>query len=222
MAEAKTLDVHKALADDTRFRLYRYLRLSGRAVSVRELATRLDLHPNTLRPHLRRLEDVGLVARDTGRASGVGRPQTMYTAIEGDSGDPGDYRLLTEILCGLVRGKRSIERAEGLARDWGHYLISQDRPKPGAAPAPKRTLAALQDAMARAGFDPRFRRGKGGNVEISLRDCPARELTEEHGDLVCALHKGLIQGMLEGVTPPLELKSFAPLAERSLCRVAAR
>jgi predicted ArsR family transcriptional regulator len=222
MADAKTLDVHKALADDTRFRLYRYLRLSGRPVSVRELATRLDLHPNTLRPHLRRLEDVGLVSRETERTSGVGRPQTMYTANEEEAGDPGDYRLLTEILCGLVRGKRSIDRAESLARDWGHYLISQDRPKPGADPAPRRTLAALQDAMARAGFDPRFRRGTSGRVEISLRDCPARELTEEHGDLVCALHKGLIQGMLEGVTPPLEMKAFAPLEERSLCRVSAR
>ena len=47
-----------ALADDTRFRLYRYLGLSGRAVSVRELSTRLSLHPNTLRPHLRRLEEL--------------------------------------------------------------------------------------------------------------------------------------------------------------------
>jgi len=51
------LEVHKALADPTRHRLYRYLRLSGRPVGVREMAVRLSLHPNTLRPHLRRLED---------------------------------------------------------------------------------------------------------------------------------------------------------------------
>ena len=63
-ARAPPIEVHKALADDTRYRLYRYLRLSGRPVSVRELAVRLSLHPNTLRPHLRRLEEAGLVARE--------------------------------------------------------------------------------------------------------------------------------------------------------------
>ena len=47
--------LHKALADDTRYRLFRTLRRSGRPVSVRELSARLSLHPNTLRPHLRRL-----------------------------------------------------------------------------------------------------------------------------------------------------------------------
>ena len=59
MAEPAPIEVHKALADDTRYRLHRYLRLSGRPVSVRELAVRLSLHPNTVRPHLRRLEDAG-------------------------------------------------------------------------------------------------------------------------------------------------------------------
>ena len=72
MPEPAPLEVHKALADDTRYRLYRYLRLSGRAVSVRELAARLSLHPNTIRPHLRRLEEAGLVASDS-RACRRGR-----------------------------------------------------------------------------------------------------------------------------------------------------
>ena len=41
MPEPLAIEVHKALAEDTRYRLYRYLRLSGRPVAVRELATRL-------------------------------------------------------------------------------------------------------------------------------------------------------------------------------------
>jgi DNA-binding transcriptional ArsR family regulator len=126
------IEVHKALADDTRFRLYRYLRLSGRAVSIRELSTRLSLHPNTLRPHLRRLEDVGLVAHESRRGSTVGRPQVLYSVAEVESGD-GDYRLLAEILSGLVRGKRALQQAEGMAREWGAYLMAQGAPKPGAA-----------------------------------------------------------------------------------------
>src|SRR5438067_5191272 len=84
MPEQVTIEVHKALADDTRYRLYRFLRLSGRPVAVRELATRLSLHPNTLRPHLRRLEEAGLVATETRRGPSVGRPQTLYAVIDRD------------------------------------------------------------------------------------------------------------------------------------------
>src|SRR5947208_10020196 len=106
--EPKPLEVHKALADDTRFRLYRYLGLSGRPVSVRELSTRLSLHPNTVRPHLRRLEEAGLVAREIRKGQAVGRPQTLYRAVDVDTGGGHDYRLLAEMLCGLLRDKRDL------------------------------------------------------------------------------------------------------------------
>src|SRR5919197_4787946 len=94
LADDKGQEIHKALADDTRFRLYRYLGLSGRPVSVRELSARLSLHPNTLRPHLRRLEEVGLVAREVRRGSAsVGRPPTLYSVVGGEHGDDHrDYR----------------------------------------------------------------------------------------------------------------------------------
>lgn len=130
--EPKAIEVHKALADDTRYRLYRSLRRTGRPVSVQELATRLSLHPNTLRPHLRRLVDAGLVVREASRADGVGRPQARYSAIGAVERDDEPYRLFTEILSGLVRGQRSIERAEASAAEWGAYLVAQDIPRPGA------------------------------------------------------------------------------------------
>src|SRR5436190_4952429 len=131
MPETKALEVHKALADDTRYRLYRYIGLASRPVSIREMSRRLSLHPNTLRPHLRRLEEAGLVAHEVRKTASVGRPQTMYSirAIEDDEGR--DYRLLAEMLCGLLRGKRALEEARDLARQWGAYLATQGGPKPG-------------------------------------------------------------------------------------------
>jgi predicted ArsR family transcriptional regulator len=221
MADATAIEVHKALADDTRFRLYRYLGLTGRPVSVRELSTRLSLHPNTLRPHLRRLEDAGLVTREVERKAGVGRPQTMYSAAEPHAADGRDYRLFAEILSGIVHGKRSLDRAEALAEEWGKYLVTQERPKPGATLPGRRNLAMLQEAMSGAGFDPRFRRKEGERVEILFRDCPAKELVDEHRELVCTLHRGLIRGMLAATTPPMTLEEFFPLEDRTLCRAAA-
>jgi predicted ArsR family transcriptional regulator len=221
--EPSPIGVHKALADDTRFRLYRYLGLSGRPVSVRELSTRLSLHPNTLRPHLRRLEEAGLVRRESRKGSStVGRPQTLYVAVDRDGHAGRDYRLLAEILSGLVAGARARERATALAREWGQYLAIQGGPKPGTRLPAGRNLAVLQEAMAQAGFDPRFRRAGRGTVEISLRDCPFRELLEDHRELVCAIHRGLLEGMLGALKPPLALGSFEPFAERTVCRLVAR
>jgi predicted ArsR family transcriptional regulator len=222
VADPGDLEVHKALADDTRFRLYRYLRLSDRPVSVRELSTRLSLHPNTLRPHLRRLEEAGLVATETRRSTGVGRPQALYSVLDRQAGEGRDYRLLAEILTGMVSGTRAIDRAERLAADWGEYLVAQGSPKPGSRQPAGPNLALLQDAMARAGFDPRFRRREGGGVDISLRDCPFRELVDERRELVEAIHRGLVTGMFGALKPSLRMGTFEPFADRSICRLTAQ
>jgi predicted ArsR family transcriptional regulator len=221
MPETKELEVHKALADDTRYRLYRYIGLAGRPVSVREMSRRLSLHPNTLRPHLRRLEEAGLVTREVRKGSSVGRPQTLYSMGATEGTERGDYRLLAEMLCGVVRGKRAVAQAHELARQWGSYLVTQGGPKPGVRLPARRNMALLQEALARAGFEPRFRRGNGSTVEVTLRDCPFRDLADDHRELVCTLHRGLVEGMLGGLKPSLALKEFKPFAERGICRLRA-
>jgi predicted ArsR family transcriptional regulator len=220
--EPAPLEVHKALADDTRYRLYRYLRLSGRAVPVRELATRLGLHANTIRPHLRRLADAGLVAVEFRRSpSAVGRPQALYSVVTGEGREGRDYRLLADILATLVTGSRARSRAEELAREWGDFLMTRHASPPGAR-RPGPNLAALREAMAEAGFDPRFRRRGNGSIEIALRGCPFRDLLDEHRELACTIHRGLLEGMLEDARPRLHLRSFDPLADHgTVCRLIA-
>jgi predicted ArsR family transcriptional regulator len=221
VAGDRSLEIHKALADDTRFRLYRYLGLSGRAVSVRELSRRLSLHPNTLRPHLRRLEEAGLVAREVRRGATVGRPQTLYTAVEAPATEGRDYRLLAEILAPLLAGKKDADRARALAEEWGRYLVIRSGPRPGVRLAAARNLALLQEAMSAAGFDPRFRRRGRQSVEVALRDCPFRDLVEDHRELACSVHRGLLEGMLGSLQPPLAMTEFRPFAERTVCRLVA-
>src|SRR5262249_43613285 len=151
----------------------------------------------------------------------VGRPQTLYSMRPAEAASPGGYRLLAEMLCGLVRSKRQLDEAQELARQWGTYFIGQDRPKPGRQTGIN--LAVLQEAMAKGGFDPRFRRLQSPKsaIEVTLRDCPFRDLADEYRDLVCTLHRGLIEGMLAGLRPTLGIKEFQPFAERAICRVRA-
>src|SRR5438132_12147820 len=141
MPEPLAIEVHKVLADDTRYRLYRHLRLSGRPVGIRELSARSSLHPNTLRPHLRRLEEAGLISTEQHRGSRVGRPQTLYAATEAEPGH--DYRILAEILVGLVSGSKKIERAHEMAREWGAFLAGRSAGRPAARRRSGPDLAAL-------------------------------------------------------------------------------
>ena len=70
-----------------------------------------------------------------------------------------DYRLLADILAGLLTGARQRDRAQELAREWGAYLVGRRRPE---ARAPRgrraRTSRCCRRRWPRPGSTPRFRR----------------------------------------------------------------
>ena len=74
---APRLDILKALGDNTRYAIYLEVARSAVPLSTAEIAETLDLHPNTVRPHLERMREVGLLEVETEERSGVGRPQHL-------------------------------------------------------------------------------------------------------------------------------------------------
>ena len=122
-------------------------------------STRLSLHPNTLRPHLRRLEEAGLVApRDPqGRgASAVRRRSTSRSTRASARAATTGCSPTSWPACSRApaqRGpRRRSSRASGARTSWA----AASRGRAPARPAGP-NLAVLQEAMAEAGFDPRFR-----------------------------------------------------------------
>ena len=81
--QLEPLDVYKALGDQTRYELFSILLESPVALSTAELADRLSLHPNTVRPHLERMRQVGLVELEVSGSGSVGRPRHRYRPAEG-------------------------------------------------------------------------------------------------------------------------------------------
>ena len=55
------LPVFKALGDNTRYAIYLELARASRPLSTADIADALELHPNTVRPHLDRMREVGLL-----------------------------------------------------------------------------------------------------------------------------------------------------------------
>ena len=76
---------------------------------------------------------------------------------------------------------------------------------------------ALTRALDELGFDP----ATAGDAELStiaFTHCPYRELAEVHPELVCHLHRGIVEGMaaeLGGV----DVERFGTLADRDPCQV---
>ena len=77
------LTVLKALGDETRFAMYSELARSTAALSAQDLAERLGLHANTVRLHLERLREAGLVDVEPVHRGTVGRPQHLYFLADG-------------------------------------------------------------------------------------------------------------------------------------------
>ena len=72
-------DVLRVLGDNTRYAIYLELARSPRPLVTAEIAETLGLHPNTVRPHLERMREVGLLDVTTDARGEVGRPQHRYS-----------------------------------------------------------------------------------------------------------------------------------------------
>ena len=73
------LDLFKTLGDNTRYAIYLELARTSRPLTTAEVADTIGLHPNTVRPHLERMRDVGLIDVQVGGRGEIGRPQHRYS-----------------------------------------------------------------------------------------------------------------------------------------------
>jgi predicted ArsR family transcriptional regulator len=217
------MDARALLAPDagpslgqSRAHVFDLLRAAGSPVGVQEIADRAGLHPNTARFHLDALVEAGLAARAPKERTTPGRPSMAYRAVEG--GGPGGrrYRLLAEMLTGLIAAvmAKPGEAAVEAGREWGRYLTEQPPPYQGlgAGEAVERLTATLEEV----GFAPEAV-ADGTRYQLRLRQCPFREVAENHQDVVCQLHLGLMQGALAQMRAPVTADRLEPFAEPSLC-----
>ena len=224
------LPVFKALGDDTRFAIYQELGRSPAPLSASDLAERLTLHPNTVRPHLDRMREAGLVEVEPIHRGTVGRPQLRYSLAPGAPGlgfDPPAHTLLAGLLAALAEqlGGDGLD-ASNLGRRWGTDSNSRRQSGRGC-------LAALVAELDRLGFDPVESEVGGGGaavppsfgrrVRVDFLHCPFRELAEAYPDLVCNLHRGIVEGVVAGGSragrAPGMVEDFRTLIDRDPCNV---
>src|SRR3954469_9929107 len=99
------LPVFKALGDNTRYAIYLELARASRPLSTADIADALELHPNTVRPHLDRMREVGLLEVDADSRGTVGRPQHRYSLTPDAPSlglEPSAFRMIAGLLAGVV------------------------------------------------------------------------------------------------------------------------
>ena len=115
----------------------------------------------------------------------------------------------------LIRFARTILIAAALATMPPSAGITQTRDTATSKPDDiSGILASLRETAHMRDSLTHLAESTGGEV---------RDLLDEHRDLVCAVHEGLLEGMLAASRPAMRMTRFEPLRDRSaVCRLTAQ
>ena len=200
-------ELSAVLADDTRYRIYRSIaEHPGEDVTVADIAARFGLHPNVARMHLAKLEQAGFLATDFRRSAGGGRPAKLYRlsdVVVTFGFPPRRYELLSRLALDALAAGGSRDDALRACRDAGaeegrRALAQEPRPPADAAQA----ADLVQHVAEEQGLLPVVQ-WRGEELAIVVNNCTFRELSGADPDLVCAMHRAFLEGVLEVVTAGL-------------------
>ncbi len=212
--DAPRLELLKALGDNTRYAIYLELARAPQPLATAQIADSLALHPNTVRPHLDRMREVGLLEVVTDAQGSVGRPQHRYSlAADAPSlgFEPPAFPVLARMLLRLAA------TADLPAADAVEAGREQGASAAGRRSVPGTCADALTAELAVLGFDPESV-VDDDSATIAFTRCPFRELAEANPDLVCSLHRGLVEGFV-GARGDGWVLDFHGLADRTPCQV---
>ncbi len=203
-----------AFGDPTRRAIFLYLRAHPGA-TVSEVAEAHGVHPNVARHHLDRLVAAGQ-ARATSTPRGVGRPAKAYAAEDVPLGEHPTLRRDALLVALLERSVELLgpERAEAMALEVGEAYGRRLAGEQGAHDAQRSrraAMTAIADALTAHGFAARAEL-RGAESAVVAEACPFGEAAAHH-PVLCAVDRGLVIGMLEGMghdsAAPVRLSSRA-------------
>ncbi|MBS1887393.1 MAG: helix-turn-helix domain-containing protein [Actinobacteria bacterium] len=199
------MDTDDVLSQRTRAKIFAWLVEQRAPVGTEALATALELHPNGVRRHLERLREAGLVERSRSKGR-RGRPGDLWAVAPGaepGGGPPTGYAALAGWLARAIpAGRNRLREVEKTGRDIGRELA------PDAAAADP--VESFRQVVASLGFSPELEeRGSAGFV-CRLENCPYRASVMENKEVVCALHKGITDGLLAELLPRTRLTRWEP------------
>lgn len=193
------------------------LRRADSPACAADVAAATGLHANGARFHLDALVEAGLARRLTEQRAARGRPRVLYVATAAVGDEVDGYRDLAEVLVealvsSAVEPASSAAEAAGVARGRRVAADASD----GAPLTAARAAEAVVDGLALLGFDSRSVPTRSGR-RIDITPCPYLDLARAHPEIVCAVHRGLMSGVLAESGAPLEVAELVPFARPDRC-----
>lgn len=202
-----------------RLAVLEYVRVHA-PLRISALAAGLAVHPNTVREHLDALVEYGLIERITETPSGRGRPASQYRPTAADPAvSAQDYAGLATALAGHIARTSTDPDGDARAagREWGRELVADSDGTEGTAD-PRTTVLA---ALSRLGFAPDPAEPAGSPQSVALRSCPLLDAARRYPAIVCQVHLGIIEGILEQLGADTETGlQLVPFAEPGACRLS--
>jgi predicted ArsR family transcriptional regulator len=215
MAERKDASYHAALASSTRQHVLDALALSSAPLDAQAIAKALALHVTTVRFHLDQLEEAQLVRRQPKLEGRRGRPRMLYTAAASERAEDSREQLI-DVLAGALAARDNDDgqsRSFEAGRQWANALA---REQPELPDGHSLGLGRLLNVLDELGFEPRI---DGADV-IQLHACPFRVTARSHPQVVCSVHRGLIEQILETSTIAGDSSArLLPFVEPELCLI---
>jgi predicted ArsR family transcriptional regulator len=215
-----------ALAEPSRRTLYDHVVAQRGAVSREQAAEAVGLPLHSVKFHLDRLVDEGLLEVEFRRLSGrqgpgAGRPSKLYRRARAEvsvSLPARQYDLAAAVLADAVervgRDHVALDRAIDAAATEAGHAMAQGTARPRGARAELRTVAEL---LARHGYEPS---PTDDGAELELVNCPFDRLARDHTDLVCGINLALVTAAVDALGCRHVQTRLEPSAD--LCCVRAR
>ncbi|MEU6366711.1 helix-turn-helix domain-containing protein [Streptomyces sp. NPDC046931] len=200
------IDSVSALSEDSRRRMFSFIRRARRAVTRDEAAASVGISRKLAAFHLDKLVDAGLLRARYETPDGirkVGRQPKVYEATDAQitvNIPDRRHELLADLLLDAVltegadenAAQAALRTAEQRGRRMGE--TARDETRPGRL-GPERGVTACERLLDQYGYEP----VRETPTRLRLRNCPFHPLAAKAPDLVCGMNQAFLSGFLTGL-----------------------
>ena len=197
------IDSVGVLGDESRWRLFSFIRRARRAVTREEAAETVGISRKLAAFHLDKMVAAGLLRaryESPGGVPKVGRRPKVYEPVDAEiavSIPARRYQLLADLLLNAVLsegpGETGVAAATRTARQRGADLGAAE-PEGAVSATGEAALPACGALLEPHGYDPVVADG-----EVRLTNCPFHPLAADAPALVCGMNQALLAGYLEAI-----------------------
>jgi predicted ArsR family transcriptional regulator len=195
--------VHRALADPQRAALLAALGEES-MLGATELGRRVGLHANTARWHLAILAEAGLVGSHVEHRGTPGRPRRVWKALRLHDGGGGQRELSRALVSIAAASPRARTASEAAGRAWGRGAARGSCADDG--------VTEVVRVLDQHGFEPRAE-----GLQVTMERSPFADLARESPEVVCGIHRGLVEGVLAEAGSTLVVERLEVFPRPGVC-----